>query len=138
MVPVIDDIELDSFLMGVVFCCCTTTGVNVTSFGLERLTGVKVTEPIVFELEVVFGMFKTFDNCPGTGVSVTDGVVVLLPYDEIADELTIDGLIPSEPLEAKMVGKAAGGGGGSWLFTIPTMSLIFLFVLFPGMTLGGG
>ena len=37
-----------------------------------------------------------------------------------------------------IVGKAAGGGGGNGLVTIPTISLIFLFVLFPGSTRGGG
>ena len=135
-VPVADETEFGSFINWV--CCCTTTGVKVTAFGLDRLTGVKVTDPMVFELEVVLGMFKTFVTCAGTGVNVTDGVVALLSNEEIVDVLTIDDLIPSTVFVATMVGKAAGGGGGSWLFTIPTMSLMFLLVLFPGMTRGGG
>ena len=93
---------------------------------------------MAFELEVELGILRTLVTCAGTGVRVTDGVVVLLPNEEIVDELTIEEPITSAPLGATIVGKAAGGGGGNWLFTIPTMSLIFLFVLFPGMTLGGG
>ena len=80
---------------------------------LERLTGVKVTEPIAFELELELGMFRTLVTCAGTGVKVTDGVVALLPYEEIDGELTIDAPIPSAPLGATIVGRAAGGGGGS-------------------------
>ena len=58
-------------------------------------------------------MFRTLVTCAGTGVKVTDGVVALLPYEEIDGELTIDPPIPSAPLGATIVGRAAGGGGGS-------------------------
>ena len=90
----------------------------MTDFGCGRLTGVRVTEPIVFELEVVLGMFKTFVTCVGTGVNVTDGVVALPSNEEMDDVLTIDDLIPSTAFAATMVGSAAGRGGGSWLLTL--------------------
>ena len=78
----------------------------------------------------------------GTGVRVTDGVVVLLfPYVLMPDVLTnVWFTIPEHPVVfgITMVGKAAGGGGGNEFVTIPTISLMFLFVLFPGSTRGGG
>lgn len=118
-------------------CCCTTTGVKVTDFELGRVTGVRVTEPIVFELEVVLGMFKQA-VFTGTGVNVTDGVVVLFPNVVIAEVLTIDGIIPPTVLVTTRLGNAAGGGGGNGAFSIPTISLMFRLVLFPGSTRGGG
>ena len=108
----------------------------MTDFGFGRLTGVRVTEPIVFELEVVLGILRHAGFKP-TGVNVTDGVTVLFPNVVIVeDSLTVGGLIP--PGGTTKVGKAAGGGGGNGLVPIPTMSLMFLLVLFPGNTRGGG
>jgi len=94
-----------------------------------------VTEPIVFELEVVLGIFRHV-VFTGTCVSVTDGVVV--PNVVIADVLTIDGIIPPTAFDTTTLGNAAGGGGGKGALTIPTMSLMFRLVLFPGSTRGGG
>ena len=91
------------------------------------------------EVEIVLGMLR-HEGCAGTGVKVTDGVVVqLFPNVQIPDVLTIVWFIPSTVVFGiTMVGKAAGGGGGNGFVTIPTISLMFLFVLFPGSTRGGG
>ena len=96
-----------------------------------------MTEPIVFELDVVFGTLR-HAVFTGTGVSVTEGVVVLWPNAVIAGTLTIEGCILPTVFGTTRVGRAAGGGGGNGLLTIPTISLIFRLVLFPGKTLGGG
>lgn len=110
----------------------------MTDFGFGRLTGVRVTEPIVFELEVVLGILRHV-GFKATGVNVTDGVTVLFANVVMVEELlTIGGLIPPGVFGTTKVGKAAGGGGGKGLVPIPTMSLMFRFVLFPGNTRGGG
>lgn len=56
----------------------------------------------------------------------------------MADVLTIVGFMFPPALVTITVGKAAGGGGGRGLLTMPTISLMFRLVFFPGKTRGGG
>ena len=109
--------------------------IKLTALELGRLTGVRVTDPIAFVLGAVL---ERQAGLRGTGVKVTDGGVILDANVVTSGVLTIDGFIPPKVFGTTTVGRAAGGGGGSGLLTIPTISLILRFVLFPGITRGGG